>query len=270
MNNEELNYLKLLQNILDKGNDRVDRTGVGTRAVFGRELRFDLSQGFPLLTTKKVHFKSIAVELIWFLSGNTNTKFLVDNKVTIWNEWADSDGNLGPVYGSQWRSWPTKDGKTIDQISNLINRIQKDPTSRRLMVSAWNVEAVESGTMKLPPCHYTYQFFIENNKLSCWFSMRSTDTFLGLPFNIASYALLTHMIAQQCNLEVGELIYYGGDVHVYKNHVTQVQEQLSRTPFDFPTLKIKRKPNSVFEYNFDDFEIENYQSHPGIKAPVAI
>ncbi len=262
------NYLDLLQDILDHGEKKEDRTGTGTISVFGRQLRFDLSQGFPLMTTKKLHLKSIVHELLWFLKGDTNIQYLKENGVTIWDEWADEDGNLGPVYGSQWRNWEAKDGRTIDQIANVIHQIKHNPDSRRILVSAWNVGEIDK--MKLPPCHLLFQFYVANGKLSCMLTMRSVDTFLGLPFNIASYALLTHMIAQQCDLEVGEFVWSGGDVHIYSNHFEQVERQLSREPFPLPKLIIKRKPESIFDYTYDDFEFEGYQHHPGIKAPVAI
>jgi len=262
------NYLDLLQDILDHGEKKEDRTGTGTISVFGRQLRFDLSQGFPLMTTKKLHLKSIVHELLWFLKGDTNIQYLKENGVTIWDEWADEQGNLGPVYGSQWRNWEAKDGRTIDQIANVIHQIKNNPDSRRILVSAWNVGEIDK--MKLPPCHLLFQFYVANGKLSCMLTMRSVDTFLGLPFNIASYALLTHMIAQQCDLEVGEFVWSGGDVHIYANHFEQVERQLSREPYPLPKLVIKRRPDSIFDYTYDDFEFEGYQHHPGIKAPVAI
>lgn len=262
------NYLDLLQDVLDHGEKKEDRTGTGTISVFGRQLRFDLSQGFPLMTTKKLHLKSIVHELLWFLKGDTNIQYLQDNGVTIWDEWADEEGNLGPVYGSQWRNWEAKDGRTIDQIANVIHQIKTNPDSRRILVSAWNVGEIDK--MKLPPCHLLFQFYVANGKLSCMLTMRSVDTFLGLPFNIASYALLTHMIAQQCELEVGDFVWSGGDVHIYSNHMEQVERQLGREPYPLPKLVIKRKPESIFDYSYDDFEFEGYQHHPGIKAPVAI
>jgi thymidylate synthase len=261
-------YLELLEDILEHGAEKTDRTGTGTISVFGRQLRFDLSEGFPLMTTKRLHIKSIVHELIWFLSGATNIKYLQDNGVKIWDEWADEEGNLGPVYGSQWRTWKTADGRTIDQISSVIAQIKNNPDSRRHLVNAWNVGEVDG--MALPPCHYAFQFYVANGKLSCMFQMRSTDTFLGLPFNIASYALLTHMVAEQCGLEAGELVYTGGDVHIYSNHVEQVKLQLTREPFALPKLIIKRKPDSIFDYQFDDFEFVDYQYHPTIKAPIAV
>ncbi|MFD0697320.1 thymidylate synthase [Paenibacillus sp. GCM10027628] len=261
-------YLELLQDILDHGIKKEDRTGTGTISVFGRQLRFDLSKGFPLLTTKKLHMRSIVHELLWFLSGITNVTYLRENGVTIWDEWADEEGNLGRVYGAQWRTWQAPNGQAIDQISGLIHQIRTNPDSRRHLVSAWNVAEIE--TMALPPCHYAFQFYVAEGRLSCMFQMRSVDTFLGLPFNIASYALLTHMIAQQCDLEVGDLIWTGGDVHIYLNHLEQAKLQLTREPYPSPTLKIHRKPESIFDYKFEDFEFAGYQSHPGIKAPIAI
>lgn len=261
-------YLALLQKVFDTGVITADRTGVGTKRIFSHEMRFDLSLGFPLLTTKKLHMKSIVYELLWFLNGDTNIKYLNDHGVSIWNEWADEKGDLGPVYGKQWRRWETKDGKTIDQMSDLISRIKKDPTSRRLIISAWNVGEVNQ--MALPPCHCLFQFFISDNKLSCKLIQRSADVFLGVPFNIASYALLTHMIAQQCDLDVGEFIWSGGDCHLYLNHLEQAENQLARIPTQLPTLHIKRKPASLYEYQFDDFEFQNYIAQPSIKAPIAI
>ncbi|MBU7316338.1 thymidylate synthase [Paenibacillus oleatilyticus] len=261
-------YLDLLQDIMTNGVRKEDRTGTGTISVFGRQLRFDLSEGFPLLTTKKLHIRSILHELLWFLSGDTNIRYLQENGVTIWDEWADENGNLGPVYGSQWRSWPAPDGRSIDQIAKLIEQIKRNPDSRRHLVSAWNPAEVDN--MALPPCHYAFQFYVADGKLSCLFNMRSVDTFLGLPFNIASYAFLTHMVAQQCDLQPGELIWTGGDVHIYANHVEQVKLQLTREPYPLPQLVIKRKPDSLFDYRFEDFEIIGYQSHPSIKAPIAV
>lgn len=262
------NYLDLLKDILEHGTDKDDRTGTGTRSVFGRQLRFDLTEGFPLVTTKRVHLKSVIHELLWFLRGDTNIAYLKEHGVTIWDEWADENGDLGPVYGSQWRAWETPDGRTIDQITNVIDSIKNNPDSRRHMVSAWNVAEIEQ--MKLPPCHFVFQFYVADGKLSCMLTMRSVDTFLGLPFNIASYALLTHMVAQQCGLEVGEFIWSGGDVHIYSNHFEQVRTQLQREPYPLPKLMIKRKPDTIFDYTFEDFEFVNYQHHPAIKAPVAI
>ena len=261
-------YLELMQDILDNGTKKEDRTGTGTYSVFGRQLRFNLAEGFPLVTTKKLHLRSIIHELLWFLSGDTNIKYLKENKVSIWDEWADENGDLGPVYGHQWRSWPTPSGETIDQISLLMDQIKTNPDSRRLIVSAWNVADVNK--MALPPCHTLFQFYVADGKLSCQLYQRSADYFLGVPFNIASYALLTYMIAQQCNLELGEFVHTFGDTHLYTNHIEQAKLQLSRTPLSLPTLQIKRKPDSIFQYTFDDFEILNYESHPHIKAEVAV
>jgi thymidylate synthase len=261
-------YLDLLADVLENGIDKNDRTGTGTRSVFGRQLRFDLSEGFPLVTTKKVHTKSIIHELLWFLSGETNIRYLKDNGVSIWDEWADDNGDLGAVYGSQWRSWPASDGRTVDQITNVVEAIRNNPDSRRHLVSAWNVAEIEH--MALPPCHFVFQFYVADGRLSCMFTMRSVDTFLGLPFNIASYALLTHMVAQQCDLQVGDLIWSGGDVHIYANHVEQVKLQLTRTPFPLPKLMIRRIPDSILDYEYADFEIVDYECHPRIPAPVAI
>lgn len=261
-------YLDLLEDILSHGTPKEDRTGTGTISVFGRQLRCDLSQGFPLLTTKRMHIKSIVHELLWFLSGSTNIRYLQEHGVTIWDEWADAEGNLGRVYGAQWRTWRAPNGETIDQISRVIEQIKRNPDSRRHLVSAWNPAEVDD--MALPPCHYAFQFYVANGKLSCMFQMRSVDTFLGLPFNIASYALLTHMVAQQCDLEPGELIWTGGDVHIYSNHIEQVKLQLTREPYSLPRLIIKRKPDSIFNYRFEDFEFADYQHHPGIKAPIAV
>lgn len=261
-------YLDLMQKILDEGTDRDDRTGTGTRSLFGAQMRFDLNQGFPLLTTKKVHLRSIIHELLWFLRGDTNIKYLHDHNVTIWDEWADQNGELGPVYGKQWRSWECPDGRTVDQISNVIGQIKHNPTSRRLIVSAWNVADVDK--MALPPCHLLFQFYVANNKLSCMLYQRSCDFFLGVPFNIASYSLLTMMMAKECDLELGEFIWTGGDTHLYKNHFEQAKEQLSRTPRALPQMLIKRKAPSIFDYKFDDFELLNYDPYPVIKAPIAV
>lgn len=261
-------YLDFMRHVQDHGNTKTDRTGTGTLSVFGYQMRFDLQKGFPLLTTKKLHLKSIIHELIWFLAGSTNTKYLKDNGVSIWDDWADENGDLGPVYGSQWRNWPTPSGTHIDQISQLMDQIKNNPDSRRLIVSAWNVADIPQ--MKLPPCHALFQFYVADGKLSCQLYQRSADIFLGVPFNIASYALLTHMIAQQTGLEVGDFIWTGGDCHLYSNHLEQVKEQLSRSILPAPTLNILRKPNSIFDYKFEDFDIVNYQSHPHIKAPVAV
>ena len=261
-------YLDFMRHVKANGHVKTDRTGTGTLSVFGYQMRFDLQEGFPLVTTKKLHLKSIIHELIWFLAGSTNTKYLKDNGVSIWDEWADENGNLGPVYGSQWRSWPLPDGGHVDQIAQVIDQIKSNPDSRRLIVSAWNVADIPH--MKLPPCHAFFQFYVAGGKLSCQLYQRSADIFLGVPFNIASYALLTHMVAQQTGLEVGEFIWTGGDCHLYSNHLEQVDEQLSRTPFDLPQLSIKRRPESIFDYRFEDFEIQNYEFHPHIKAPVAV
>jgi thymidylate synthase len=261
-------YLDFLRHISTVGVEKKDRTGTGTLSVFGYQMRFDLTKGFPLVTTKKLSLRSIIHELLWFLRGDTNIRYLQDNKVTIWDEWADSQGNLGPVYGKQWRAWPTPDGQTIDQISVLIDSIKNNPDSRRLIVNAWNVG--ELSKMALPPCHLLFQFYVADNKLSCQSYQRSADSFLGVPFNIASYSLLTHMIAQQCDLEVGEFIWTGGDCHIYKNHLEQVSLQLSREPLALPKLHIKRKPHSIFDYQFDDFDVVDYQAHPSIKGEVAI
>ena len=261
-------YLDLLRHIKAHGTIKGDRTGTGTISTFGYQMRFDLSQGFPLLTTKKVHLRSIIYELLWFLRGETNIKYLHDHKVTIWDEWADANGELGPIYGYQWRSWPTPNGGHIDQITQLIDQIRNNPDSRRLIVSAWNVAEIEK--MALPPCHTLFQFYVADGRLSCQLYQRSCDVFLGLPFNIASYALLVHMMAQQCDLEVGDFVWTGGDTHLYSNHMDQTHLQLSREPRPLPKLIIKRKPESIFDYRFEDFEIEGYDPHPGIKAPVAI
>ncbi|MDE2427661.1 MAG: thymidylate synthase [Burkholderiales bacterium] len=254
--------------MLEHGTRKTDRTGTGTVSTFGYQMRFDLKQGFPLVTTKKLHLKSIIHELIWFLAGSTNIQYLKDNGVSIWDEWADENGDLGPIYGSQWRSWPAPGGEHIDQITQVVEQIKNNPDSRRLIVSAWNVAEIPQ--MKLPPCHALFQFYVADGKLSCQLYQRSADIFLGVPFNIASYALLTHMVAQQTGLDVGEFIWTGGDCHLYSNHMEQVAEQLSRTPLNPPQLLIKRHPASLFDYRFDDFEIQNYESHPAIKAPVAV
>jgi thymidylate synthase len=261
-------YLDLLQRILDEGVHKEDRTGTGTLSVFGHQMRFDLTQGFPLVTTKKLHLRSIIYELLWFLRGDTNVRYLQENGVTIWDEWADADGDLGPVYGRQWRAWPGKDGETIDQISKLLDTIRRNPDSRRLMVVAYNPTFVDE--MALPPCHSLFQFYVAEGRLSCQLYQRSADSFLGVPFNIASYALLTHMVAQQCDLEVGDFIWTGGDTHIYTNHLEQVRTQLARTPYPLPQLRFARKPASLFEYRYEDFEIVNYQCHPHISAPVAV
>lgn len=261
-------YLNFLKYILDNGVEKGDRTGTGILSIFGYQMRFDLKQGFPLVTTKKVHVRSIIHELLWFLQGDTNIRYLNENGVTIWDEWADANGDLGPVYGRQWRAWPAPDGTTIDQISNLIDEIKNNPESRRLIVNAWNVGELKA--MALTPCHCLFQFFVANGKLSCMLTQRSADAFLGVPFNIASYALLTHMVAQQVDLDVGEFIWSGGDCHIYLNHMEQVALQLTRSPYPLPRLQIKRKPASIFDYRFEDFEIMDYQCHPGIKAPIAV
>lgn len=261
-------YLDLLQYILDNGIEKNDRTGVGTRSVFGYQMRFDLQNGFPLVTTKKLHLRSIIYELLWFIHGDTNIKFLHDNNVSIWDEWADENGDLGPIYGKQWRRWEGKDGKVIDQLSWVINEIIKNPNSRRLIVSAWNV--AEISEMKLPPCHVLFQFYVANNKLSCQLYQRSADVFLGVPFNIASYALLTHMIAQVTGLQVGEFIHTFGDVHLYLNHIEQAKLQLSREPFALPQLKLNPNVKNIDDFKFEDIEILNYQAHPSIKADVAV
>lgn len=261
-------YLQLIEHILQTGAEKEDRTGTGTLSVFGYQMRLNLNEGFPLVTTKKLHMRSIIHELLWFLRGDTNIAYLHENKVTIWDEWADEQGDLGPVYGKQWRNWPTPDGRSIDQLSELVQQIKTNPDSRRLIVSAWNVGELEQ--MALMPCHALFQFYVANNKLSCQLYQRSADVFLGVPFNIASYALLTHMIAQQCNLEVGEFIWTGGDCHLYLNHLEQARTQLSREPFPLPQLLIKRKPDSLFDYQFEDFEFVNYLAHPSIKAPIAV
>jgi thymidylate synthase len=261
-------YLDLCNHILEHGDKKTDRTGTGTLSVFGYQMRFDLQKGFPLVTTKKLHLRSIIYELLWFLNGDTNIKYLNDNKVTIWDEWADANGELGPVYGYQWRSWPSARGGKIDQITKVIDQIKSKPDSRRHIVTAWNPADVDS--MALPPCHALFQFYVSNGKLSCQLYQRSCDTFLGLPFNIASYALLTHMVAQQCDLEPGDFVWTGGDVHIYLNHLDQVKLQLTREPYPLPKLRISRKPSSIFDYQFEDFEILDYQFHPGIKAPIAV
>jgi len=261
-------YLDMLQRVLDEGATKTDRTGTGTLSVFGHQMRFDLSEGFPLVTTKKLHLRSIIYELLWLLNGDTNIKYLNDNGVSIWNEWADKKGELGPVYGKQWRAWPGKDGAVVDQISKVLDSIKTNPDSRRHMVVAYNPTFIDE--MALPPCHSLFQFYVADGKLSCQLYQRSADTFLGVPFNIASYALLTYLMAQQCDLGAGDFVWSGGDVHIYSNHIDQVKEQLSRQPYPMPQLKIKRKPDSLFNYQFEDFEIVDYQSHPHIKAPVAV
>ncbi|WP_175634633.1 thymidylate synthase [Pedobacter ghigonis] len=261
-------YLDLMQHVLDNGAQKHDRTGTGTISVFGYQMRFNLQEGFPMVTTKKLHLKSIIHELIWFLTGDTNIKYLKDNGVRIWDEWADEDGNLGPVYGSQWRSWPTPDGQHIDQITNIINTIKNNPDSRRIIVSAWNVAEIEN--MALPPCHAFFQFYVADGKLSCQLYQRSADIFLGVPFNIASYALLTMMVAQVCGLQAGDFIHTLGDAHLYNNHIEQANLQLSREPKPLPTMKINPDVKSIFDFKFEDFTLENYEAHPHIKGIVAV
>ena len=261
-------YHDLMKEVLAKGVQKSDRTGTGTVSVFGHQMRFNLADGFPMVTTKKLHLKSIIYELLWFLKGSTNNNWLKERGVSIWNEWAAPDGDLGPIYGYQWRSWPAPNGQHIDQISEVVETIKKNPDSRRIIVSAWNVADIHR--MALAPCHAFFQFYVADGKLSCQLYQRSADIFLGVPFNIASYALLTHMMAQQCNLEVGDFVWTGGDCHLYSNHLEQVELQLSRNFFPLPKLNILRKPDSIFDYEFEDFEIVGYESHPHIKAPVAI
>lgn len=261
-------YLDLMRHVRDHGARKPDRTGTGTLSVFGYQMRFDLAGGFPAVTTKKLHFRSIICELLWFLRGDTNTKYLHEHGVSIWDEWADENGDLGPVYGYQWRSWPTPDGRHMDQISKVMDQLRKNPDSRRIIVSAWNVADLDK--MALQPCHALFQFYVADGKLSCQLYQRSADIFLGLPFNLCSYALLTHMIAQQTGLQPGEFIWTGGDCHLYGNHLKQVEEQLSREPYPLPRLVIKRRPSTLFDYRYEDFEIANYQSHPAIRAPVAV
>ena len=260
-------YEDLLRHVLEHGTPKGDRTGTGTRSVFGHQMRFDLGAGFPLVTTKRVHLRSIVHELLWFLRGDSNVAWLRERGVTIWDEWAGPDGELGPVYGVQWRSWPTPDGGHVDQIAQLVESIRTDPDSRRLVVSAWNV--AEIPRMALAPCHAFFQFYVADGRLSCQLYQRSADLFLGVPFNIASYALLTHMVAQQTDLEVGDFVWTGGDCHIYDNHVDQVREQLTREPYPYPRLELRRAP-SIFEYAFEDVEVVGYQHHPAIKAPVAV
>jgi len=261
-------YVQLLQHILDKGARKEDRTGTGTLSVFGYQMRFDLAAGFPLITTKKVHLKSIIHELLWFLQGETNIKYLKENGVSIWDEWADEDGNLGPVYGSQWRCWPTPNGGHIDQITQVVNQLKTNPDSRRIIVSAWNV--AEISNMKLPPCHAFFQFYVADNKLSCQLYQRSADVFLGVPFNIASYALLTMMMAQVCELELGEFIWTGGDTHLYLNHLEQTELQLSREPRELPQMLLNPEVKSIFDFKYEDFKLVNYDPYPAIKASVAV
>lgn len=274
-------YLDLMRHVKENGNQKGDRTGTGTVSVFGYQMRFDLSAGFPLVTTKKCHLKSIVHELLWFLKGETSTRYLTENGVKIWNEWADENGELGPVYGYQWRSWPTPDGRHIDQISEIITLLKENPNSRRIIVSAWNVadlpdesispqENVKQGKMALAPCHAFFQFYVADGKLSCQLYQRSADIFLGVPFNIASYALLTMMVAQVCDLKLGDFVHTLGDAHLYNNHLAQAEEQLAREPYPLPTLKIKTARDSIFDFEFDDFELIDYQAHPHIKAPISI
>nr|WP_199075729.1 thymidylate synthase [Pedobacter sp. ASV19] len=261
-------YLDLMQHVLDEGTQKHDRTGTGTISVFGYQMRFNLQEGFPMVTTKKLHLKSIIHELIWFLSGDTNIKYLKDNGVKIWDEWADENGDLGPVYGSQWRSWPSPDGSHIDQISNIIKTIKNNPDSRRIIVSAWNVAEIEN--MALPPCHAFFQFYVADGKLSCQLYQRSADIFLGVPFNIASYALLTMMVAQVCGLQYGDFIHTLGDAHLYNNHIEQARLQLSRAPKALPVMKINLEVKDIFDFKYEDFSLENYDPHPHIKAAVAV
>ncbi len=261
-------YLDMMRHVLEHGARKTDRTGTGTLSVFGHQLRFDLTEGFPLVTTKRVHTKSILYELLWFLRGDTNVRWLQERGVTIWDEWADTDGELGPVYGKQWRSWGTPDGRSVDQMARVVEQLRTDPDSRRIIVSAWNVGELDR--MALAPCHAFFQFHVAEGRLSCQLYQRSCDIFLGVPFNIASYALLTHMLAQQCDLAPGDFIWTGGDCHLYLNHLEQARLQLSREPFPLPTLHLRRRPPTLFDYEFDDFEIAGYQHHPAIRAPVAV
>jgi thymidylate synthase len=261
-------YLDLLRHIRVRGARKDDRTGTGTLSVFGYQMRFDLNDGFPLVTTKKLHLRSIIYELLWFLKGETNIKFLKEHDVSIWDEWADAQGDLGPVYGKQWRSWPTADGRHIDQLSQVVQALKTNPNSRRILVSAWNVGELEK--MALLPCHALFQFYVADGRLSCQLYQRSADALLGVPFNIASYALLTHMLAQQCDLQVGEFVWTGGDCHLYLNHLEQADLQLTRAPYALPRLKLRRMPPSLFDYEYEDFEISNYQFHAAIKAPIAV
>lgn len=261
-------YLSLMRDVRDNGTRKEDRTGTGTVSLFGKQLRFDLADGFPMVTTKKLHLKSIVHELLWFLSGDSNITYLQEHGVSIWNEWADENGDLGPIYGVQWRKWKNARGETIDQVQDVVRRLREEPDSRRIIVSAWNVGEIPG--MALPPCHTLFQFYVADDKLSCQLYQRSADVFLGVPFNIASYALLTHMMAQQADLGVGDFIWTGGDCHLYLNHLEQAEEQLAREPLPLPRLAIKRKPDSIFDYRFEDFEVLNYESHPHIKAAVAV
>ena len=261
-------YLDMMRLVRETGARKDDRTGTGTLSVFGHQMRFDLTKGFPLVTTKKLHLRSIIHELLWFLSGDSNIRYLRENGVSIWDEWADEDGDLGPIYGVQWRSWPTPDGGSIDQVAQIMRQLRETPDSRRILLSAWNVAEIDN--MALPPCHCLFQFYVADGRLSCQLYQRSCDIFLGVPFNIASYALLTHMLAQQADLGVGDFIWTGGDCHLYLNHLEQADEQLAREPLPLPTLAIRRRPASIFDYEFEDFEILNYESHPHIKAAVAV
>ena len=261
-------YLDLMRHVCDNGTVKSDRTGTGTVSVFGHQMRFDLNEGFPLVTTKKLHLRSIIHELLWFLMGDSNIRYLKENGVSIWDDWADENGDLGPVYGVQWRNWPTPDGRSVDQISQIMEQIRKTPDSRRIMLSAWNVAEIEN--MVLPPCHCLFQFYVADGKLSCQLYQRSCDIFLGVPFNIASYALLTHMLAQQADLAVGDFVWTGGDCHLYSNHLEQAKLQLDREPLSLPRLAINRRPDSIFDYQFEDFEILDYESHPHIKAAIAV
>ena len=261
-------YLSMMRHVRDHGARKDDRTGTGTLSIFGHQMRFDLSQGFPLVTTKKLHTKSVIHELLWFLRGDSNVRYLQENGISIWNEWADEHGELGPIYGGQWRSWQTPSGESVDQIKEVVDLLRDNPDSRRILVSAWN--AAELSKMALPPCHTMFQFYVADGKLSCQLYQRSADTFLGVPFNIASYALLTHMLAQQTDLKVGDFVWTGGDCHLYLNHLEQVEEQLSREPLALPRLAIRRRPDSIFDYQFEDFEILNYEFYPHIKAAVAV
>jgi thymidylate synthase len=261
-------YLDLMRHVRDTGTVKDDRTGTGTLSTFGYQMRFDLGAGFPLVTTKKLHLRSIIHELLWFLSGDSNIRYLKENGVSIWDDWADENGDLGPVYGVQWRKWPTPDGRTVDQISEIMRQLRETPDSRRILLSAWNVAEIDN--MALPPCHCLFQFYVADGKLSCQLYQRSCDIFLGVPFNIAGYSLLTHMLAQQADLAVGDFVWTGGDCHLYSNHLEQANEQLAREPLPLPTLAIKRRPESIFDYRYEDFEILNYESHPHIKAAVAV
>ncbi len=261
-------YLDLMRHVRETGTRKEDRTGTGTISIFGHQMRFDLSAGFPLVTTKKLHLRSIIHELLWFLSGDSNIRYLKENGVSIWDDWADENGDLGPVYGVQWRHWPTADGRTVDQIAQIMQQLRESPDSRRIILSAWNVAEIDN--MALPPCHCLFQFYVADGKLSCQMYQRSCDIFLGVPFNIASYALLTHMLAQQADLALGDFVWTGGDCHLYSNHLAQADEQLTREPLPLPRLAIKRRPNSMFDYQYEDFEILNYQSHPHIKAAIAV